>query len=68
MDEIDEDAWNYLMEIVAPHFCCVGHKGGWWGQNGECYIRIDGKPFYMTVWESVEGKYYYMGVLPEFKD
>lgn len=67
MDEIDESTYNHIMEVVAPHYCCVAHNGGWWGQNGECYIKIDGISHYMTVFESPEGRFYYIGVAPEFK-
>ena len=58
---IDEDLFLYLGEIVAPQYC-----GGGIVQLGEAERSEDGVQFYMSA-SHIDGKYYYLGILPEFK-
>jgi len=62
MDEIDEDLFLHLLEIVPAYFCMPGI-----GQCGEP-MRIDdfGIWWRETVIRAYD-KYYYLGALPEFK-
>lgn len=60
--EIDEELYNYLGEIVPPQYCDKGFV-----QLGECQFQDKyGTDYYMTA-SMVKGKFYYLGVLPEFK-
>lgn len=59
--EIDEELELYIGEIVAPQYLGNGLT-----QMGEAEKDEDGIPFYMTT-SCVNGKYFYLGVLPEFK-
>ncbi len=60
-DEIDEDLSNYLGEVVAPQYC--SHE---FTQTGEASKTEDGVMFYSTVGRR-DDRYFYLGVLPEFK-
>lgn len=58
---IDEELHNYLGEIVAPQYCNNGLV-----QLGEAERSdIDGTMCYMTSMH-INGKYFYLGILPEF--
>lgn len=60
--EIDEELYNYLGETVPPQYCSNGFV-----QLGECVYSDDiGTNYYMTA-SMYEGKYYFLGILPEFK-
>lgn len=60
--QIDEELHNYLGEIVAPQYCCDGLI-----QLGEAERSDnDGIMYYMTS-IFMNGKYFYLGILPEFK-
>lgn len=58
---IDEELELYLGEIVAPQYC-----GNNLTQLGEPEFKKEGVYFYMTAY-NFEGKSYYLGILPEFK-
>ncbi len=65
--EIDEDIANYIGEVVAPNY--LGHdlvQGGDAERSVESYDSFKKIYFYMTT-SYVNGKYFYLGVLPEFK-
>lgn len=64
--EIDEEMYMYISEVVAPHYLRQDLT-----QGGDPYGAMpaeDGTTVftYMTVSE-VNGKYFYLGILPEFK-
>ena len=63
--EIDEELYHYIGETVAPTYC-----GGGFVQLGEAE-RSEGEypdttDYYMTC-SYTFGKFYYLGILPEFK-
>lgn len=59
--QIDESLHNYLGEIVAPQYCGNGLV-----QLGEAERSdSDGTMYYMTSMH-LNGKYFYLGILPEF--
>lgn len=59
---INEELYNYIAEVVSPQYCSDGII-----QEGEPeFTNEDGIYHYMTV-TLVNGKYFYLGVLPEFK-
>lgn len=60
--EIDEELYLYLGEIVAPQYCGCGFV-----QLGECEREDKFGTRYFMPASIVEGKYYYIGILPEFK-
>lgn len=59
---IDESLYMYIIEIVHARFSIHGH-----GQLGECEREENGIRYYMTVRE-VDGKYWYLGVLPAYQN
>lgn len=64
--EIDEEMYNYIAECVAPNYLFNGIV-----QGGDPYGTIptgyeDDIELYDTVRE-VNGRYYFLGILPEFK-
>ena len=59
--EIDEELYNYLGEAVAPEYCGDGIV-----QLGEAECEKHGVLHYMTA-SLVNGKYFYLGILPKFK-
>lgn len=60
--QIDESLHNYLGEIVAPQYCYDGLI-----QLGEAERSDDeGIMYYMTS-VHINGKYFYLGILPEFR-
>lgn len=61
MDEVDERLYLYAGEIVAPKYCSNSLI-----QMGEAHDKIHGIYHYMT-FRNVGFKYYYLGILPEFK-
>lgn len=61
MDEIDEELYLYYGEVVAPKYCANGLI-----QCGEAWKRQRHVYWYET-FNKVNDKYYYIGVLPEFK-
>lgn len=61
-DEIDEALYNYVVEVVASAYCSHG-----FGQCGEPEYHIDKTSFHVTVHESNQNRYYYLGILPLFK-
>lgn len=63
--EIDEEMFLYLLEVV-PVESSFETRFGSLGQTGEANDKFDGIYFHSTV-NRVNGKYYYLGILPEFK-
>jgi len=61
-DEIDEELFNYVGEVVVPAYCSYGFN-----QCGEPEYHIDKTTFHLTVHCSNQDRYYYLGVLPKFK-
>lgn len=59
--EINEDLYNYIIETTSPSYCLDGII-----QDGEPMIHKEDIPYYMTV-SCVGFKYFYLGILPEFK-
>jgi len=64
--EIDEELSLYIGECVAPKYCGGGFAQG--GDPEKHEDSEDGEPigFYMTT-SIVNGRHYYLGILPEFK-
>ena len=66
--EIDEVLFNYIAETVLPQFLYGGFV-----QGGECERSEFTNPFYLEeiffymTTSSVNEKYFYLGILPEFK-
>lgn len=60
--EIDISLWSHLAEVVSPHYCGHGVT-----QCGEPEIRKGSELMYETV-SSIDGRYFYLGVLPSFKE
>jgi len=60
--QIDEELHNYLGEIVAPQYCYDGLI-----QLGEAERTDDDGIFYYMSSSFVNGKYFYLGILPEFR-
>ncbi len=59
---IDEELHNYLGEVVAPQYCYDGLI-----QTGEASLSDEfGVSRYMTS-IFINGKYFYLGILPEFR-
>ena len=66
--EIDEEMFNYVMEVISPYY--IGHGLGQGGDPVSSYESYD-EDFkrvmtYVTVY-NINDKYFYLGVLPEFK-
>lgn len=59
--EIDEELFFYLAEVVPPQY-----SGGDFLQTGESSFEEYGVDYYSTC-SNFDGKYYFLGVLPEFK-
>ena len=64
--EIDEDIANYIGECVAPNYINNFMNQGLC-QGGDAQDEEDGVFWYMTVLNK-NNKYFYLGVLPEFKE
>lgn len=62
LEEIDEELYLYIIEIVPPYWCYGG-----FGQNGEPTKKDKHCIYYRDTVMNVNGRYYYLGVLPEFK-
>ena len=60
--EIDERLSNYLGECTCPKYCSPKFT-----QSGEPEYHDDGISFHMTV-SRINNKYFYLGILPEFKE
>lgn len=60
--QIDEELHNYLGEIVAPQYCFSGLI-----QLGEAERSDDDGILYYMSSSFVNGKYFYLGILPEFR-
>ena len=60
--QIDEELHNYLGEIVAPQYCFGGLV-----QLGEAERSDDVGILYYMSSSFVNGKYFYLGILPEFR-
>lgn len=58
---IDEDLYNYIGSCVPAQYCTCGYL-----QGGDCEFIEDDVEFYTTCRE-VDGKFYYLGILPSFK-
>lgn len=69
--EIDEELYMYIGEVVAPHYLGTDDLRGLM-QGGDPEGKVEGYYIeddiftYMTVSE-VNDKYFYLGILPEFK-
>lgn len=66
--EVDEGIYLHIAEWSVPYFDDGTHM-----QNGEATTTVNGITYRDTFFtESVEGsddvKYFYLGILPEFKD
>lgn len=61
LDQIDEELYNYLGEIVPAQYSSENFV-----QNGEAEFERYETLHYMTGYHK-NGKYFYLGVLPEFK-
>lgn len=59
--EIDEALYLHICEMVAPSYSYLQIT-----QSGEATREIDNVIYYKTVYR-VNNKYYYLGILPEFK-
>lgn len=59
--EIDEGLFLYIAECVPAKYCDPKHM-----QGGDCEYIEDDIEYYMTC-SIVGDKFYYLGVLPEFK-
>lgn len=59
--QIDEALALYIGECVAPQYCSPDFT-----QTGEPDYEKYGVECYITT-SSVDGKYYFLGILPEFK-
>lgn len=65
--EIDEDLSNYIGEVIAPQYCGNGlTQGGDAIKSEESYDNFKKIYFYMTT-SYINGKHFYLGILPEFK-
>jgi len=64
--EIDEELYCYILEIVPTHYSSKYAQQG--GDACDSFENHKGKKVftYMTV-KSVNSKYFYLGILPEFK-
>lgn len=61
LDQIDEELYLYLGEIVPPQYSSERFV-----QLGEAEYELHDILHYMTATE-INGQYFYLGVLPEFK-
>lgn len=59
--EVDEEMYNYFMDIVQPRYLDAGIL-----QCGESSYEISGTYYYITFVED-DNKFWYLGILPEFK-
>jgi hypothetical protein len=64
--EIDEELYLDILEYVPPHY--LGELAQQGGDAIDSFRNEKGKKVftYMTV-NSINGKYFYLGILPEFK-
>lgn len=64
--EIDEELYLDILECVPPHY--LGELAQQGGDAIDSFKNEKGKEVftYMTV-NNVNGKYFYLGILPEFK-
>lgn len=61
--EIDEEMFNWIGEIISPQYLGEGIV-----QGGDCDRHVDGVGFYATAYhDSQFNTYFYLGILPEFK-
>ena len=60
--EIDEALDLYIGECVAPKYLSYGLT-----QGGDCVFEDDLNTRYYMTTSVVNGKHFYLGVLPEFK-
>ena len=65
MDEIDEDLYNHFLEITVPKYAKRYNNQDCY-QIGEAFDEVDNVFLYET-FTSLNGKYFYLGILPEFK-
>ena len=59
-DQVDEEIVHHMETVVPPQYSQNGLM-----QDGEPERMVDGVYFYST-FSKVDGKYYYLGILPEF--
>lgn len=64
--QIDEELSLYISECVSPIYCGSKHFDTWLIQGGNAEKYEDSIGFYMTTSIS-NGKHFYLGILPEFK-
>jgi hypothetical protein len=61
-DEIDEHLYDYIGGVVSPQYCSRTLL-----QSGEAVREEKGVMFYMSFTAREDGKYFYLGILPKFK-
>ena len=61
-DYIDERLYNYIGEIIPPAYYSRNFIQGCDAIKNECDVL-----FYITAHRTVDNRYLYLGVLPEFK-
>lgn len=60
-DQVDEEIYNHMATVVHPQYSSREFL-----QEGEPEFMKDGVYFYST-FSLTNGKYFYLGILPEFK-
>lgn len=60
--EIDQELYNYLGEAVSPQYCDSGFVQLGEADHSDSY----GTYYYMTA-SCIDCRYFYLGILPEFK-
>jgi hypothetical protein len=60
-DEVDGEMYDYFSGVVSPQYCTKDLL-----QIGEAWEEKDGVFFYETFMH-INNKYFYVGILPEFK-
>ena len=62
--------FNYILECVPPHYLGDNNMGANVGQGGNAITYVEGEYQGILVFDTVmhlNGAFYYLGQLPEFK-
>ncbi|TGE22807.1 hypothetical protein [Hymenobacter metallicola] len=61
-DEIDEELYDHMGGVVSPQYCTQRLL-----QSGEPEREERGVMHYLSFMAREDGKYFYLGILPKFK-